>query len=1023
MCILRTAKRVLALLLCLVLTAAVASPLSAEAEEGGKTVRVGWFESPYCRTDAVGRRSGYAYEYQQKIAAYTGWAYEYVEASWPELFQMLLDGELDLMCDISYTPERAEQMLFPSLAMGAEEYYIFVSPGTEHIRQDDPRTLNGKRIGVNKGSVQIGFFRDWAEANGVQAELVELTGEDSEAIQMVRSGELDAYLSLDIYGGTDSVIPLFKVGSSDVFFAVNRERPDLLEELNAAMNRIQAENRYYTEQLSQKYISTTGVNLFLSAEEKNWLAARDGVVRVAYTDDFLAFCAADEETGELTGALKDYLEDAAVCFGNAQIQFEPLAYPSATAAMQALKDGEVDCMFPSILSTWDGEAQGFVLTPAVMSTDIYALVRKTDRDTFLTKETVTAALIENDPNCSAIMQDHFPLWQCAYCEDIPACIKAVDEGEADCVLISYYQYNSLTYMCEQYDLIPLATDEHADLSFAVNRGDNALYSILTRTTNLVSDTATHAALTYYSSEKTTITLGSFIRHNPVLSSAALAIVLSLLVVVLVQRRLIAVRREAEESQNKIQDLSKQVSVDALTHVKNRRAYTAWEEKVNAAIRRGEQRPFALVVCDIDNLKAVNDLYGHKEGDACIQNACAKICGVFSHSPVFRVGGDEFVVFLSGGDYYQRQELTAQLNVIPKDLSKLRLGETVSAGMAEYSKERHASLLSVFEEADEAMYERKQQLKALGLSKERQTGENTEPEDIPVIHSRKRILIADDIEANREIMGALLADDYDTLYAADGEEALDVLNSHRGEIDLVLLDLLMPKKTGREVLAEMEVDEDLMTIPVVVLTVDQQSELDCLKIGAMDFIPKPYPDIEIVKARVARCIELSEDRELIRYTERDKLTGLLNKDYFFRYVSRLDHVYKDAALDAVVCDVTRFHFVNRHYGRQFGDRVLRGIGEGLKKLARETGGLVCRESGDTFLLYCPHRDDYERLFRAFTAEVFNEKELADRISLRFGVFVDAQQEAKIEERFERAKIAADRVKDEPQRVCGFYDGKE
>ena len=144
------------------------------------------------------------------------------------------------------------------------------------------------------------------------------------------------------------------------------------------------------------------------------------------------------------------------------------------------------------------------------------------------------------------------------------------------------------------------------------------------------------------------------------------------------------------------------------------------------------------------------------------------------------------------------------------------------------------------------------------------------------------------------------------YASDGVEALETLHRHKDEIDLVLLDLQMPNMDGREVIARMQIDEELISIPVVILTVDQDAELDCLKIGAMDFIPKPYPDIEIVKARIAKCIELAEDRELIHYTERDKLTGLLNKDYFFRYVSRLDHLYKDMTLDAVACNVNKFH---------------------------------------------------------------------------------------------------------------------
>ena len=478
-----------------------------------------------------------------------------------------------------------------------------------------------------------------------------------------------------------------------------------------------------------------------------------------------------------------------------------------------------------------------------------------------------------------------------------------------------------------------------------------------------------------------------------------------------------IRQEKEYAQN-LSVARRMATVDSLTGIKNKHAYTQWEEKITERIEEGTQEPFAVVVCDVNNLKAVNDLYGHKEGDACIRRACAKICGIFSHSPVFRIGGDEFVVLLSGDDFIWRKSLLEQANAVPEDLS-MRIGETIAAGMVEFSADRHPNLLSVFEEADRAMYERKQMMKESVLSEDVPADGEPEPDDIPVINVRKHVLIADDMEISREMLGDRLRDEYDISYAADGVETMEVLRSHKDEIDLVLLDLQMPNMTGREVIAEMQVDEDLMSIPVVFLTVDQDAELDCLRIGAMDFIPKPYPDIEIVKARIAKCIELSEDRDLIRHTERDKLTGLLNKDYFFRYVSRLDHIYRDTALDAVVCDVNRFHAVNEKYGRQFCDLVLRSIGIGIKKLARETGGIGCRQGGDTFLLYCPHQDDYEQLLSGFMNDVFAEEETANRVSLRFGVFTDAQQEPDIEERFIRANIAADRVKDDPQQPCGFY----
>ena len=478
--------------------------------------------------------------------------------------------------------------------------------------------------------------------------------------------------------------------------------------------------------------------------------------------------------------------------------------------------------------------------------------------------------------------------------------------------------------------------------------------------------------------------------------------------------------ERKEAAQNLSAARRMADTDPLTGVKNKNAYIQWEKKINAAIEKGEQEPFAVAVFDINDLKKVNDLYGHTEGDACIRAACKKICTIFDHSPVFRVGGDEFIAILSGEDYQVRKKLMNQINAIPSNRSKIRLGETVSAGMAEYDKDKHPSILQVAEEADKAMYARKQYLKETILKKEDKPDSDGGSDYIPVIHARKHILIVDDMELNREMLGDLLSEEYDISYASDGVEALKALRSRKEGIDLVLLDLQMPNMGGREVIAQMHIDEDLMSIPVIILTVDQDAELDCLRIGAMDFIPKPFPDIEIVKARIAKCIELAEDRVLIQYTERDKVTGLLNKDYFFRYVTRLDYLYRDTGLDALACDVKQFHSVNKQYGRKFGYQVLHSIGTGLKKLARQLGGITCRAADDTFLLYCPHQEDYASLLRQFTADVFAEEETADKVKLRFGVFANAKREPDVEERFARASAAAERIKDDPDSSYGFYN---
>lgn len=168
---------------------------------------------------------------------------------------------------------------------------------------------------------------------------------------------------------------------------------------------------------------------------------------------------------------------------------------------------------------------------------------------------------------------------------------------------------------------------------------------------------------------------------------------------------------AENTHAKISTARRMATIDSLTGAKNKHAYAQWEAEINERIKAGEQEPFAVVVCDINGLKTANDTYGHKEGDICIRNACSRICSVFVRSPVFRVGGDEFIVILTGEDYAQRQKLLDRLNTFPRDPSKMRAGKSVSAGMAVYDRQRHTALQAVAEEADRAMYERKRALKA------------------------------------------------------------------------------------------------------------------------------------------------------------------------------------------------------------------------------------------------------------------------------------------------------------------------
>ena len=532
-------------LLCLVLCALCLLPASAPAENGVKVIRVGWYETPFNRKDSVGRRTGYAYEYQRKIAAYTGWKYEYVEGTWSELLQMLRDGRIDLMSDVSYTDERAEEMLFASIPMGAELYYLYVSPANKSIAVDDFTTVSGKKVGVTRGSYQKGLFLQWQQERGVQADLVELDCSEEESLAMLKRGELDAFITLDTYGDPEVAVPVWKIGDSDFYFAVAKNRPDLLAELDSALNRIQDENKYYSEQLSAKYLTSSGTNLYLSAAEKEWLETH-GPIRVGYQDNYLAFCARDPATGELTGALKDYLAAASEVLENASLQFEAVCYPTAAAALDAVTRGEVDCMFPANLTDYDGETAGVVLTDPLMRTEMDAVVREEDKQTFLRRSQVRVGVNRGNPNYEYFLTDHFPSWTPVHYGSTPECLDAVAARKADCIIISNYRFSDISRQCSRLNLATVYTGVDMDYCLAVKEGNASLYSILSKVIHQVPESTVNASLNYYSAASGSLTPLEYLADHPLILGLGVAVLVLLVISLVLYFRLRALKKATKE---------------------------------------------------------------------------------------------------------------------------------------------------------------------------------------------------------------------------------------------------------------------------------------------------------------------------------------------------------------------------------------------------------------------------------------------------------------------------------------------
>ena len=286
--------------------------------------------------------------------------------------------------------------------------------------------------------------------------------------------------------------------------------------------------------------------------------------------------------------------------------------------------------------------------------------------------------------------------------------------------------------------------------------------------------------------------------------------------------------------------------------------------------------------------------------------------------------------------------------------------------------------------------------------------------------QKRILLIEDEMINQEILKMYLADTYDVAVAGTGKDAHEIIRAQCERISLILLDLNLPDIHGLDILRQVKADTRSARLPVIVMTSDSESEVECLSLGASDFIPKPYPRQQVVQARILRTIELYEDRDTLRWTERDQLTGLYNKDFFYRYAAQLDANHPDEPTDAIVLNINHFHIINDRYGKLYGDEVLKQVAGKALEIVERRGGIASRSEADTFLIYCPHVMDYDAFFETVSGNLNQDGQDGSRARLRMGAYANADKALDIERRFDRAKLAADRVKNSVTNVIGLYD---
>ena len=515
-----------------------------------KTIRIGSFEDTFNYVDQNGVRRGYGYELMQALAGYTGWKFEYVKCDWSNCFEMLENGEIDVMGDISYTAERAEKMLFSDEPMGEEKYILYADLSHTDTGTSDFKSLDGKRVGVLMGTEPEIMLTEWENKNGIQTEHVNVSN-NNDVEKKLANQEIDCFVSLEeSIWSEQGISSVTTVGKSGIYFAINKERSDIKTKLDWAMRQLEQDSPFFKADLYKKYF-TLDYNQSLTGEEKLWLEEH-GSIQIGFLSNDTAVFSFDEETGKLTGMLAEYFSYAKDCLGNQTLEFNIQEYDDYDEMLQALQEREIDMIFYVGRNPYFAEKNGYALTNTAWT---YSLMAVTDEEKFDENKVYTVAVPKEKYALKQHIAFSYPEWKLVDCDSLDDAADMVIHEKADCFLIGASQ--ALIYDNNRdFKSIPLTKTMEA--CFAVRGGEGTLLSILNKTLKAMPSDMLTSALAIYDSTADKVTFSDFVKDNLLAFFAtvgffALSIIGIILILLRKARKAETVAKRAASDTKKLND--------------------------------------------------------------------------------------------------------------------------------------------------------------------------------------------------------------------------------------------------------------------------------------------------------------------------------------------------------------------------------------------------------------------------------------------------------------------------------------
>ena len=544
-------------MLCLLLLLPALFPVKAAAETvPAKVVRVGSFEDTFNYVNEKGARKGYGYELLETLSGYAGWQFEYVTCDWSDCFEKLKNGEIDIIGGISYTEDRTQEMLFSDEPMGVEKYYLYADLSRADISASDFKTLNGKKIGVLMGTEPEVMLTEWEEKYDLKTQHVNISNNE-DAKQKLANHEIDCFVSMEESFWTElGISTITRVGSSDIYYAINKDRADIKEELDNAMRALEDADPFYTADLYKRYFSMDYTPI-LTGEEKAWLK-KHGAIRMGFLTGDSGVSVYDPSTGELTGTITDYIRFAKDCLGNQELEFQMVGYDSQKAELDALKSGEIDMVFHFDQSPNLAEEYRVACTNTTWTSNMMAV---TNKEHFNETQANRVAVPQNKISLTRYLAVYYPQWEIVDCAAPEDAARLVKDGQADCFVTGVSSQENYS---KKYDFYSVPLPNPAKSCFAVNSGNGILLSILNKTIKAMPVNMLTGALAMYKSAARKVTLGEFIRDNfvMVLLVSSIFVAVILLAILKLLRKARKAEAAARKAANDTQELNAKLQIAA-----------------------------------------------------------------------------------------------------------------------------------------------------------------------------------------------------------------------------------------------------------------------------------------------------------------------------------------------------------------------------------------------------------------------------------------------------------------------------